>query len=48
MDVWDFEDGVFPGWTQTGKAFAGQPVCKRPQDAEMSSTRFVEEDLRTR
>ncbi len=43
--AWDFEDGTFHGWTQTGKAFAGQPVCKRPGDAEMSSTRFVEDRI---
>src|SRR5262249_33026768 len=43
--TWDFEDGVFPGWTQTGKAFAGQPVCKRPQDPEMPSAWFADARL---
>ena len=23
--TWDFEDAGFRGWSQTGKAFAGQP-----------------------
>jgi microsomal dipeptidase-like Zn-dependent dipeptidase len=43
--TWDFEDDVFRGWTQTGKAFAGQPFCKRAQDAEMPSERFADSRL---
>ena len=43
--TWDFEDGAFRGWTQTGKAFAGQPFCKRARDAEMPSERFADSRL---
>jgi microsomal dipeptidase-like Zn-dependent dipeptidase len=43
--TWDFEDAAFRGWTQTGKAFAGQPLCKRSRDAEMSSSRFSDSHL---
>ncbi len=43
--TWDFEDDVFRGWTQTGRAFAGQPLCKRAQDAEMPSERFADSRL---
>jgi microsomal dipeptidase-like Zn-dependent dipeptidase len=43
--TWDFEDGAFRGWTQTGKAFAGQPLCKGHGDAEMPSDRFADSRL---
>jgi microsomal dipeptidase-like Zn-dependent dipeptidase len=43
--AWDFEEPAFPGWTQTGKAFAGQPFCKRPRDSQMPSTRFADSRL---
>jgi len=43
--TWDFEDGAFRGWTQTGNAFAGQPFCKRARDAEMPSERFADSRL---
>jgi microsomal dipeptidase-like Zn-dependent dipeptidase len=43
--TWDFEDGAFSGWTQTGKAFAGQPFCKRADDSEMPSARFADSRL---
>jgi microsomal dipeptidase-like Zn-dependent dipeptidase len=43
--TWDFEDAAFRGWTQTGKAFAGQPFCKRAHDAEMPSSRFADSRL---
>src|SRR5689334_18091946 len=42
---WDFEDGAFRGWTQTGKALAGQPFCKKPDAAQMPSTRFSDAHL---
>ena len=42
--TWDFED-VFHGWTQTGKAFAGQPFCKPTHEAEMPSDRFTDSRL---
>jgi microsomal dipeptidase-like Zn-dependent dipeptidase len=42
---WDFEDGDLRGWTQTGEALTGQPVCKRPQDAEMRSDYFADHRL---
>jgi microsomal dipeptidase-like Zn-dependent dipeptidase len=42
---WDFEDAGFRGWSQTGKAFAGQPFCKRARDAEMPSTCFADARL---
>ena len=40
--AWDFEDATFAGWTQTGNALTNQPLCKRPQDAEMQSDRFAD------
>lgn len=43
--TWDFEDGGFRGWSQTGKAFAGQPFCKRASDAAMPSSRFTDTRL---
>ena len=43
--AWDFEDPSFPGWTQPGNAFAGQPFCKRARDAEMPSARFADSRL---
>jgi microsomal dipeptidase-like Zn-dependent dipeptidase len=43
--TWDFEDDPFRGWTQTGNAFVGQPVCKRGQDAEMRSDDFADRRL---
>jgi len=42
---WDFETNPFQGWTQTGNAFAGQPVCKRDQDAQMRSDHFADHRL---
>ena len=42
---WDFEDGFFTGWTQTGNALTGQPLCKRAGDAEMQSDRFADSRL---
>ena len=42
---WDFEDASFRGWTQTGRAFAGQPFCKKPGAAQMPSTRFADAHL---
>ena len=43
--TWDFENDAFRGWTQTGNAFAGQPVCKRDQDSEMRSDPFADRRL---
>lgn len=43
--TWDFEDGAFQGWTQTGNAFAGQPLCKRADKPEMPSERFADRRL---
>jgi microsomal dipeptidase-like Zn-dependent dipeptidase len=42
---WDFETAAFRGWTQTGRAFAGQPFCKKPGDRDMPSTRFSDARL---
>ncbi|HTS27585.1 MAG TPA: membrane dipeptidase [Bryobacteraceae bacterium] len=39
--TFDFEDSGLPGWTQSGNALTGQPLCKRPADVEMSSTDFA-------
>jgi microsomal dipeptidase-like Zn-dependent dipeptidase len=43
--TWDFEDAAFRGWTQTGKAFAGQPFCKKAGASEMTSSRFADSHL---
>jgi microsomal dipeptidase-like Zn-dependent dipeptidase len=41
----DFEDGSFSGWSQTGKAITGQPLCKKAGAAEMASDRFADSRL---